>query len=763
MKKQFLAKSKPIETIQEHTDNLLRQLEKLKDIYPEINVNWALLEIACIYHDLGKMNDFFQYKIRKEKFKGLENEVPHGILSACFLDIEELSKKYSPEQINILYAAVYFHHHRSKIKLVDKTDISLACANLEKYRDEFEYDKFKFPKNIELNSKYMQLSGISGESELYYKYVMLKGLLNKIDYSASAYIDSSNKYLDVELKNDFLEEALSNFMSKLAISLEKMNKGTPDWNELQKYMMSNQEKNLVVIAQTGMGKTEAGLWWIGNNKGFFTLPIRTAINAIYDRVKKELLDGENFDNKVGVLHSGTKSIYLEELDKGEINNLDEYFSSTRQLSLPLTICTLDQLFTFVFLHRNYESKLATLSYSKIIIDEIQMYSADLVAYLIRGLKMIQDVGGKYAILTATFPGFLKKLMKKEGLKFEMPEKDFVDDKIRHSVAIVRDQLYGEDVIEKYDNNRVLIICNTVKKCQEVYQDLENIIKKDNLNIPLNMLHAKYIKKDKECKTKDILKFGKLFHDERIPNTDKGIWITSSIAEASLDIDFDILLTELSEVSGLFQRFGRCYRKREWTGEGYNCYVYDGGDKKTSGIGNIIDKEIFNLSKKYIREFFENNPSTLSEINKMKLVEEILSMENVRDTDYYQEIKKTIEYIKNLFHAELSKEEAQKNFRNILSETIIPKVIYKENIVEINEYIEKLKSNDSSQYERLRARNELLNYTLDIETRILNKMDYMEIDINRYEKLKIVDCNYDFSLGFRIKEKEEKLELYDNFF
>lgn len=52
--------------------------------------------------------------------------------------------------------------------------------------------------------------------------------------------------------------------------------------------------------------------------------------------------------------------------------------------------------------QGYEAKLATLSYSKIVIDEIQMYGPDLVGFLIVGLKMIQELGGKFAVLTATF-------------------------------------------------------------------------------------------------------------------------------------------------------------------------------------------------------------------------------------------------------------------------------------------------------------------------------------------------------------------------
>ena len=69
--------------------------------------------------------------------------------------------------------------------------------------------------------------------------------------------------------------------------LESFRKKHPDasWNELQIYMKENSEKNIILVAQTGMGKTEGALLWIGNNKGFFTLPLRTAINEIYKRIK----------------------------------------------------------------------------------------------------------------------------------------------------------------------------------------------------------------------------------------------------------------------------------------------------------------------------------------------------------------------------------------------------------------------------------------------------------------------------------------------
>lgn len=47
---------------------------------------------------------------------------------------------------------------------------------------------------------------------------------------------------------------------------------------------------------------------------------------------------------------------------------------SRQLSQQLTISTIDQIFSFVYHYQGFESKVATLSYSKVIVDEIQMYS-----------------------------------------------------------------------------------------------------------------------------------------------------------------------------------------------------------------------------------------------------------------------------------------------------------------------------------------------------------------------------------------------------
>ena len=180
---------------------------------------------------------------------------------------------------------------------------------------------------------------------------------------------------------------------------------------MQQFMTKNKEQNVILKAQTGLGKTEAALLWIGNSKGFFTLPLRSATNSIFERLTNQIISTEN-KTKIGLLHSNFKDVYIENYDGNESEIL-KYITSTRQFSLSVTVCTIDQLFDFVFKAAGFEMKLATLSYSKIVIDEVQMYSPELIGYLLWGLKQITEFGGKFSIITATFPPvlcyFLKKL------------------------------------------------------------------------------------------------------------------------------------------------------------------------------------------------------------------------------------------------------------------------------------------------------------------------------------------------------------------
>ncbi len=66
-------------TIREHTDKLLENLKLLQQLYGDLIENaldpeereifWKALELACEYHDYGKMHCWFQKKVGNPNLK----------------------------------------------------------------------------------------------------------------------------------------------------------------------------------------------------------------------------------------------------------------------------------------------------------------------------------------------------------------------------------------------------------------------------------------------------------------------------------------------------------------------------------------------------------------------------------------------------------------------------------------------------------------------------------------------------------------------
>lgn len=767
-KKVYFAKSNPKETLQAHTDKLLKNLNILKNLYPNLFINWDILymlKLVCIYHDMGKINEEFQKMINGNRVK---QSLPHGVYSLCFLDTDDLydevADRFSTEEkneeiiekktvnlIKILVNAIAYHHER-EIPKDYKEIITKNLESLQRQLEGFEYDKININKVKNIDDEYFTSGNRimpNKDSEIYEKYILIKGLLNRIDYAASA-----GEEIEVEKENNFLTESLEKLLNEW-----QKKKSDSGWNELQNYMIENRDENIIAIAQTGMGKTEAGLLWIGDTKGFFILPLKTAINSIYYRVRDGIVK-ENIEDKVGLLHSDTKDIYIENISESDI--FDIYYESTRQLSLPLTICTLDQIFDFVYRYKGFEPKLATLSYSKIVLDEIQMYSPELLAYVIKGLKDITKMGGKFSIITATFPKFIEEFLRKEGIKFKIsPEFTKKDLPLRHRVEVLEEKINSDFIIERYQKNKVLIICNTVKEAQRVFEELlEKIEDKERIHL----FHSKFIKKDRKLKEKRILELGSK------ENKDYGIWVATQVVEASLDIDFDILFTELSDLNGLFQRMGRCYRNRPLQDEITNCYVFIGNDKqKNTGIGSVIDKEIYSLSRDYLKEKLQGS---LDEKMKMLAIAELYTTEKLEKTEYYGQVKRVLEYLDKIIAYEYEKKDVREMFRDITNYEVIPESIYEENRSEIEklgeiinlEYTPNLdkESRKKLKREKVLAKIRLKEFTMSVSGYEIDKKALVKskmLELGNYERIYILECNYSLERGYqKIKIEEETVFL-----
>lgn len=512
---------------------------------------------ACRIHDLGKVNLVFQAMIcpkLAEKFHidvRKTQQIPHGFLSAVTISLDEfddLSELFSDKDFGPFITAVYYHHDREdhyNSPAIRKYAEKYYMKQIEEYLNRkirklncSNLDDLLFRNNV-YTGKYIP------DSNAWKEYLLIKGLLNKFDYTVSAGYENAESAIDLHEK-------------KLVKNIEKFLNGK-ELRPAQKFMKMNRDKNLIVIAPTGSGKTEASLLWMNGEKSFYTLPLKVSSNAIYLRIK------ENYEYKdVALLHSDAMAVYLREYNGNE--DIGEKYERSKMLSQPLTVCTVDQLFRFVYRALGTEIFAATLKYSKLVLDEIQAYEPRVIATIIYGLKMIQEMGGKFAIITATFPPVLKYFMEQYGLVEgkQYIFKDFtgkeyqVEKYPRHKVEIRHSEMNLDEIRLRGKNRKVLVICNTVSKAQKLYKKLEG----ENVWL----LHSKYIRRDRAFLERKIMGFSE--------SGESGIWITTQIVEASLDIDFDILYTEMCTADSLLQRMGRCNRKGRYCPNEANIVVFD---------------------------------------------------------------------------------------------------------------------------------------------------------------------------------------------
>ena len=255
-------------TLRQHLDDIVACAGRFFEIYGGYftDKEKKLVLEACGLHDIGKLNEVFQSKVNDEVDRISVEEIPHGYLSALSITFDRFKEDMAGYDVDIedfkaVITAIFYHHTRE-----DKWDAAQIKRFSEKYytNNLHEYlqneaarmrisniNKLIFRNRIQDAGNYVNY-------DQWKKYVVVKGLLNKFDYAVSA------GYAEAEENPDINNKALKNNIRKCFAD-----KGL---RPVQKYMDDNCNNNLVVIAPTGMGKTEAALLWADGEKCFYTLP-----------------------------------------------------------------------------------------------------------------------------------------------------------------------------------------------------------------------------------------------------------------------------------------------------------------------------------------------------------------------------------------------------------------------------------------------------------------------------------------------------------
>jgi CRISPR-associated endonuclease/helicase Cas3 len=669
-------------TLAQHLDDTVHCAEKFFEMYGKYftDKEKELIIEACRIHDIGKANIVFQSIVNPMLDKFSEKQIPHGFLSTCIVAKKDFLERYpecNEDDFKAFITAVYYHHTRTDD--YETEEITKYCkAYYEKYVKEYLNDEeITIKKNRTKLLFYNRSNGNDKghvNENLWCEYMLIKGMLNKFDWSVSG------GYLEAECNADIEQKKLCKKINALL---------GESLRPAQQYMVQHKTDNVVITAPTGSGKTEAALLWLDGEKGFYTLPLKVSSNAIYNRIKT------NYEYEdVTLLHSDSMNVYFEENAEEGYEN----YQRSRLFSQPLTVCTVDQLFKFVYKALGTEIFAATLKYSKVIIDEIQSYSPRVVASLIFGLSEIKRMGGKFAIITATFPPVLKYFMRKCGLieNTDYMCKDFSadNDSKRHMIEIRKGEMDIEDIVSQSLDKKVLVICNTVSSAQKLYQAIEEYT--DNVYL----LHSRFIRKHRAILEANIMKFSK-------DKNTCGIWIATQIVEASLDIDFDILYTEMCTADSLLQRLGRCNRAWRYIPQTANIIIY----VNDSGVGSVYkDKDLYDRSLSMLMQY---EGKIFTEKDKTEYINAVYDTNAIRDMQYFKDIEKYLNNFIGLAPLEYNKAEADENFRSIDSITVMPDKIYNENQNMLENILDVLTDMPSEYGAKNILKNKLASLTLSL--------------------------------------------------
>lgn len=361
---------------------------------------------------------------------------------------------------------------------------------------------------------------------------------------------------------------------------------------------------VIIEAPMGSGKTETALVlteFLAKKSGscgmFFGLPTQATSNGMFPRIKDWL-------NKIAVERGDALSLRLvhgkaalnedfnslasnidQDGDKDSKLLVDAWFSGRKTANLDdFVVGTVDQFLLLALKQKHLQLRHLGFSRKVAIIDEVHAYDAYMSQYLYRAVTWMGVYNVPVIIISATLPKqkrreLIEAYVHGKGLDIKK-DTEYPDGNIDvedyplityndgNAIRQYRDFSASENKsvrIVRFDEGELLkllkkfmhhdgitgIIVNTVKKAQELAKQCVERFGDD----AVELLHSGYIATERVKKEAQLLNMiGK--GANRPP---KKIIIGTQVIEQSLDIDFDVLISELAPMDLLIQRIGRLHR------------------------------------------------------------------------------------------------------------------------------------------------------------------------------------------------------------
>jgi CRISPR-associated endonuclease/helicase Cas3 len=334
---------------------------------------------------------------------------------------------------------------------------------------------------------------------------------------------------------------------------------------------------LIIESETGSGKTEAALAaaeiFAGkcSLKGvYFALPTQATSDGLFGRFSDWVTQIGCEETPVRLWH-GKANLNPDYID------VANWFSDSRKKKLldDFGVGTVDHLLVGALKQKHVMLRHLGLANKVVIVDEVHAYDAYMNVYLSRILRWLGAYQVPVILLSATLPAkrrveliqsYLGVTKSDTTVETAYPLITYTDGKEIKSISVPQGEQktiafrYIDDPLAGLPELRarqgyIGIIVNTVKRSQELYRELSKQYGAENVTL----LHSRFIATDRAQKEKELKNHLGKNAPREAPYFK--IFIGTQVLEQSLDIDFDLLITELAPMDLLLQRIGRLHRHK----------------------------------------------------------------------------------------------------------------------------------------------------------------------------------------------------------
>lgn len=513
-------------TLLRHVEECLELIEKLSN---RLGISPEARRIACalaIVHDIGKALPEWNLD---------EKKVRHSEAGALLLSrlCDYLGERFRLEPKHV-HALIYFtwrHHSTLRYPRIDLLERSSYLK-----RRWSEVQRSLWPALRAFKEEFKDV-------DVCLELADAVGVFKLADIVSAAGLDASF----VLGQYTWPEGLLGRIVDVIRATAEEKKGRFDEAKFKQQLSIANRpESNVIVAAPTGWGKTALALLRAGATKPtkvFYVLPTITAIKEFYEKIQKIFGEG-----KVGEYFYFADVELLKEREEeyGHVLNLFRYFVPK------VVVTTVDQVLFTALQVGKYHLRRFNFRNALLVLDEFHLLTTEMVAALRWLLEIIQPrYRLKLLLMSATPAGPYVEYIKHacaDGVKEIVLRNEYAKLK-RHKVELVTDKSVEKFLENNLDlirgklerGERLLVIVNNVDRAITIY----DLLKEELKGYGVNLIHSRFAYIDR------------IARETAIGTAD--VLIATQVAEVSLDISFDSLITDLAPLPSLIQRFGRVNR------------------------------------------------------------------------------------------------------------------------------------------------------------------------------------------------------------